>query len=788
MQNVIRRGGSNAKLKIKRYSSISFFCSIVLLFYCSIVRAEENPKELIFNAWNSLSKKQYTDALKWSDECIVKFGEEAAKQQVSLSSFPSSRVESPYDILNCVGVAYFIQGKVFLAQGEKEKAEEKFLVVINQFGFSQWWDPKGWFWKVAEEAEKEIEKSPVPPEGQAYGAGSPQSPATHYPRLPDGGQALPSTQKLILAFPGTEFPVDYEKYGCFLNCGTDKYKYEIKDKKGLDKAVGEGIHPNNSVFFDPTFEKLEKEGELKGSQWDFINSDDFVANFYKWASIGEEPGVRLFYTAIALEKAGLLKQAIKTYYAIVVHFPRSIGWTYWQTPWYPGRVAIYKIKYLCRRHPELNVELIGARIKIIGGFDNDVHNDSFVVEPGRLRCKSCASNAASQEKQQDMRIIKSIGGEHVKLVQYGNKDWQLLVDGKPYFIRGMNYSPTKIGQSPDDGSLKNWMEEDENKNGLTDAPYDAWVDENRNNKKDEDEQALGDFKLMQEMGVNTIRIYHHPYPLNKGLLMDLYKKQGIMTIIGDFLGAYTIGSEADWYKGTDYSNHQQQRKMLESVRKMVEEFKDEPYILFWILGNENNYGIANNAKEDPEAFYRFVNQAAGLIHQLDPKHPVAICNGDTLFLDIFARECPEIDIFGCNTYRGNYGFGGLWEDVRDFDKPVFITEYGCPAYMQGKSKEIAEEKQAEYHQGCWEDIKNNAAFSKGAGNSLGGVVFEWLDEWWKSYNPDAHNTNRNFAGPFPDGWMYEEWLGICSQGDGTKSPYLRQLREVYKLYQKMWRR
>ncbi len=744
--------------------------------------AEENPKELIFNAWGSLSKKEFEKVLKLTDECIAKFGEEAAKQQTSLSSFPPSQVESPYDILNCVGVAYFIQGKVFLEQGEKEKAKEKFLVAINQFGFSQWWDPKGWFWRVAEEAEKELQLT----------VNSLQSTEKTEDKTREPRTENREPRKMTLAFPGTEFPVGYEKYGAFLNRGTDKYKYEIKDKKGLSKAVGEGVYPDNSVFFDPVFEKLEKKGGLKGNQWDFVNSDDFVANFYKWASIGEEPGVRLFYTAMALEKAGLFKEAIKTYYAIVVHFPRSVGWTYWQTPWYPGQVAIYKVKYLCRRHPELNVELKGARIKIIGGFDNDIDNDIFVVEPGKLQVNSQQSTVNSQiislKQKQQAKIRKAIGGEHVKLVQYENKDWQLLVEGKPYFIQGMNYSPTKIGQSPDDGSLENWMEEDGNKNGLADAPYDAWVDKNRNNKKDEDEQALGDFRLMQEMGVNTIRIYHHPYPLNKELLMDLYKKYGIMTIIGDFLGAYTIGSGADWYKGTDYSNHQQQRKMLESVRKMVGEFKDEPYILFWLLGNENNYGIANNAKEDPEAFYRFVNQAAELIHQLDLEHPVAICNGDTLFLDIFAQSCPEVDIFGCNTYRGNYGFGGLWEDIKDFDKPVFISEYGCPAYMQGKNKEIAEEKQAEYHQGCWEDIRNNAAFSKGAGNSLGGVVFEWLDEWWKSYNPSVHNTNRNFAGPFPDGWMYEEWLGICGQGDGTESPYLRQLREVYEFYQKMWRR
>ncbi len=675
-------------------------------------------------------------------------------------------------------MAYFIQGKVFLAQGKKEKAEEKFSAVIEQFGFSQWWDPKGWFWKVAEEAEKEIKT--------LHAARS----TPHAKEI--ATRSLQPASRLTLAFPGTEFPVDYEKYGKFLNRGTDKYAYELKDSEGLSKAAGEGIYPNNSVFFDPVFEKLKQEKRLEGSQWDFVNNDDFAVNFYKWATVGGEPGVSLFYTAITLEKAGLFKEAIKAYYAIVVHFPRTVGWTYWQTPWYPGKVAIYKIKYLCRQHPELNIQLERARIKIIGGFDNDVDNDVFVVEPGRLKVKSLKFKVKSSKEKEliyDMRIIKSIGGKHVNLIQFANKDWELLVDDRAYFIQGMNYSPTKIGQSPDDGSLKNWMEEDEDENGLADGPYDVWVDKNKNGKKDEDEKAVGDFRLMQEMGVNTIRLYHHPYVMKKELLKDLYEKYGIMVIMGDFLGAYTIGSGADWYEGTDYGDAEQQRKMLASVEKMVQEFKDEPYILFWILGNENNYGLANNANKDPEAFYRFVNEAAKLIHQLDPEHPVAICNGDVLFLDIFAQECEDVDVFACNVYRGDYGFGSLWEDARDFvDKPLFISEYGCPAYIGEKSQEVAEEKQAEYHKGCWEDIKRNSAFSDGAGNSLGGIIFEWLDEWWKSYNPLEHNTNRNFAGPFPDGWMYEEWLGICSQGDGSQSPYLRQLRKAYKLYQEMWGR
>ena len=48
------------------------------------------------------------------------------------------------------------------------------------------------------------------------------------------------------------------------------------------------------------------------------------------------------------------------------------------------------------------------------------------------------------------------------------------------------------------------------KNGIVDGPYESWVDTNKNNKQDDNEKIVGDFQLMKEMGVNTIRIYHVP--------------------------------------------------------------------------------------------------------------------------------------------------------------------------------------------------------------------------------------------------------------------------------------
>jgi beta-glucuronidase len=305
---------------------------------------------------------------------------------------------------------------------------------------------------------------------------------------------------------------------------------------------------------------------------------------------------------------------------------------------------------------------------------------------------------------------------------------------------------------------------------------------------------------MKEMGVNTLRIYHYS-GLNKSLLEDGYENYGFMYLMGNLIGMYAKDSGADWYAGTDYTDKRQLENMLESVRNMVEEYKDEPYILMWVLGNENNYGSVSDgtsagsgclAQRQPEAYYKFVNECAKLIKKLDGKQrPVAIANGDIYMLDYCSKYAPDIDVYGANVYRGDFGMGLLWQDVsRQYGKPVLITEYGCPAYAKGWSPARIEEGQALYHKNNWIDIENNSAYIEGgAGNALGGVAFEWTDEWWKSgYNYDAyaHDKEPQWEGPFLDGYAYEEWFGICSLGDGEKSPYKRQLRKVYFTYRKLW--
>ncbi|MEI8010918.1 MAG: glycoside hydrolase family 2 TIM barrel-domain containing protein [Candidatus Omnitrophota bacterium] len=609
------------------------------------------------------------------------------------------------------------------------------------------------------------------------------------------GYSLPE-QVFPLMNAGQSIFVDYSLYGEFQNAGQQNYRYIIKNEKRLKAAVGEGIYPNIDVYKDPRYRKMKKRGLLKGSPWRYVHSKDFEKAFFIWAQGKEDPGVRLFFTAKIFEKAGLMEQAIKAYYAAVVHFPRSEAWAVDHTfIWYIAPTAISSIERLCRDYAGLNCELQGASFDIQQADSADSGHALIQVNPGKIVRKTVAEKIRDIKIPNPADIVESRGAGLVRLVKYATGEWQMLVEGAPYFVKGVTYAPTEVGLGPDkDFNFDaRWMFTDKNNNGLIDAPYEAWVD---NDSIAGRHQPVGDFALLQKMGINTIRIYapsssagrYAPHLINKPLLRDMYRRFGIRVMMGDFLGAYTIGSGASWDRGTDYTDPRQRARMKEIVRDKVMDLKGEPFVLMWVLGSENNlpanYRGVNasrtNAASQPEAYARFINEVAEMIHEIDGDHPVAIGNLELGLIDYYKKYAPAIDILGVNSYRGADGFGALFHDARKrLDKPVLITEYGCDAYTEAQGPD--EESQLKYLQGNLRDILYNMPGGPGEGNAIGGVVFEYLDEWWKaphtSYGHQA--TAHQQTGQSPDGYVHEEWFGIVGQGRGHDSPFGRHLRKAY---------
>ncbi|MCM8774435.1 MAG: hypothetical protein NC820_06865, partial [Candidatus Omnitrophica bacterium] len=353
-------------------------------------------------------------------------------------------------------------------------------------------------------------------------------------------------------------------------------------------------------------------------------------------------------------------------------------------------------------------------------------------------------------------------------------------------VKGVTYNPTPIGMGFD--------------YDLFSYPSKPW---------------LIDGKLMKDLGVNCVRVYSCGRDIEKlkEFVRDMYNNFGIYTIVGDWLGLW---NEC----GPNYSDKNFRESIKKQVLEVVEKLKDEKGILMWVLGNENNYTCMGNISfwtskeieeiDDPaekvmrkaEIYYSFVNEIAEAIKAVDKKHLVALGNGEVLLLDKAANYCKSVDVLAIIAYRGKK-FGTLFSYIKsNFDKPVVISEFGADSFDSYKEEEN-EDIQAEYIVSQWEDLYRNTTFSGNSkGNCIGGVIFEWTDEWWKhneGYQPDWWVQNKEA------GWsngsyyfdikaennlnMNEEWFGIVKISQDKEFGINKRIpKKAYFSIKDIWRK
>ncbi|MBU2541816.1 MAG: hypothetical protein KJ593_07955 [Candidatus Omnitrophica bacterium] len=372
----------------------------------------------------------------------------------------------------------------------------------------------------------------------------------------------------------------------------------------------------------------------------------------------------------------------------------------------------------------------------------------------------------------------------VRIAKTKEGDYQLLTRSVPFVIKGVCYSPVPIG--------KNYS-------------YDFWQQDLEVFKKDA--------QLMQDMGVNAIRIYQ-PGPdieRTKEIINYFYEEFGIRTIMGHWIG---------FWQGTypDYDNSEFRQSVKRDCLAMVNELKDTEGILLWVLGNENNFSFGKQRLrlwsslrldeiKDPykkrqakaKVYYKFINEIAACIKDIDPDHPVALGNGGIDFIETAKEHSSHVDILACSIYSGK-SFGRLFSRVKDlWGKAFFISEFGSDSF-NAHTKQPDEDMQTQFIISEWKEIERNLAGASGEGNCLGGVVFEWTDEWWKTeeYNPQKWSIHDETAG-WSNGAYYfdiaaegnlnmnEEWWGIvrlvAEDGPDERIP-----KKVYYALEEYWSR
>ncbi|MBC8210505.1 MAG: hypothetical protein H8E21_05505 [Gammaproteobacteria bacterium] len=359
--------------------------------------------------------------------------------------------------------------------------------------------------------------------------------------------------------------------------------------------------------------------------------------------------------------------------------------------------------------------------------------------------------------------------------------WKLQVNGKDFYVKGVVWGYAPPG---------------------TNYNYSIWNQSEDLIKKVVDKE----FGLMKAANINAIRTFGIIPP---EWVSYIYRQYGIMTVINPLMGRYGATIDGVWVPTTDYSDPATRVALKAEVVAVVEKYKNVQGVLMFALGNESNYGLSWSASfeienlptgeqqhEKARFLYSLFDEVIDAGKQIAPEHLFTIVNGDIQYMDLIVEYGSDWDLIGVNAYRG-VSFTDLWPRVKnELNLPIVFFEFGSDAFNARDFRED-QEAQANYLRMQWQEMYSKSYGNGEEGNSIGGFVFEWRDEWWKykqTENLDVQDRtaswgNGGYKFDFVEGQnnMNEEWFGITRIGrlddDGV---YLSEPRTAYDVLASIW--
>lgn len=308
--------------------------------------------------------------------------------------------------------------------------------------------------------------------------------------------------------------------------------------------------------------------------------------------------------------------------------------------------------------------------------------------------------------------------EPVRIVKEASGAYQLIVDGEPFFAKGV-------------GGTKN-------------------------------------LSLLKELGGNTFRtwgIQELSQEVDGKPLIDHAHDLGLKVMAGIW-----IGHERH---GFDYSDRSQLKQQREAVREAVRRYRNHPALLAWGLGNEME-GPQSDGRS--KYIWEELNKLAQIIKSEDSDHPVvtiiAGLGGEKVPQII--KYYPEIDILGVNAYASAPAVASELNSL-GWEKPFMLTEFGpighweVPKTSWGAPIEAnSREKAATYY------VTHRRVVDEGQGKCLGTFAFYWANKqectstWYGMFLPTGERLNSADA-------MSYAWTGSFPE---NRAPRLRQLESA----------
>lgn len=258
--------------------------------------------------------------------------------------------------------------------------------------------------------------------------------------------------------------------------------------------------------------------------------------------------------------------------------------------------------------------------------------------------------------------------------------WKLLVDGKPFVVKGGGGDASK--------------------------------------------------QVLVSIGGNTFRTWGAD---NLDKQLDEAQKLGLKVAVGIWLGHREHGFK--------YDDPQQVSKQYETTKAVIEKYKNHPAVLMWSLGNEMEGFEVGDDSNVWLAIEDLAHMAKKADPNHPTMTVVAEIGGKRV--EMIHQMCPSIDIVGINSYAGAASIYERYTKAGG-KKPYILTEFGPPGTWEtGKSawqrpiEPTSTEKEGWYEKAYKQNALDHPELC------LGGYAFAWGNKqeatatWFGMFLPDG---------------------------------------------------
>jgi hypothetical protein len=378
-------------------------------------------------------------------------------------------------------------------------------------------------------------------------------------------------------------------------------------------------------------------------------------------------------------------------------------------------------------------------------------------------------------------------GELIVSRPYINKNGDVAYTSpEPMIIKGIGYQPTPIGKNIGDKPFGDYYG----------SKYDYFW--------------KTDLARMSQIGANLVRVWAWKFdqPADHVPFLDeLYNNNMFVLIPFEMLVPDGQGKRTF----EDLSNDDVRKDAVDSFRRFAKNLISHPAVLGFLIGNEledpKKYGnemvilfsTINEMISELRKLEREIESLDSCRKQFNCRHLVTTPFKEDTFAKLYNNFFwSKIDFWAVQPYSDRTSLESLMSDYADFAsgavgvntdvlKPLLLTERGAASvHTQGAgvSLQISDDDQfqADFLRESWETVQSFAGVGSSGGNSsrvwgssMGMVIMEWQDEWWKgTINtlpldgcPDADDGAQSNCGIIIESAdpivVAEEKLGICAQ-------------------------